>query len=264
MSHDQSDDIFITTLSAEPKTSEELNALTAKLALDRPKTDLIMDLGAVSEPSYQTLCKLMTLCSFLSDLGCSCIFYNLSAATRRVFQLYGFDRIFQITEVSEIVFTPSSEQLDNGTLEFHSLNNAKPIERRKYVRLRIPSWLQVNVLFWHGGRNDDYNKLIPGHFWHGRLVDISEGGIQVAIDAAERTHLGKDQLIGMEFRPTPAEPSLIFDARIIEVLPTADGKNICLGLEFIGLEANPEGRQGLRKLCNSDSTFYESKENRIV
>ncbi|MHC4206675.1 MAG: PilZ domain-containing protein [Planctomycetota bacterium] len=249
MGHDQSDDIFITTLSGEPKTSEELNALAAKLALDRPKTDLIMDLGAVGEPSYQTLCKLMTLCSFLSDLGCSCIFYNLSAATRRVFHLYGFDRIFQITEVSEIVFTPSPKQLDNGTLEIRGLNNAKPIERRKYVRLRIPSWLQVNVLFWHGGRNDDYHKLIPGHFWHGRLVDISEGGIQVAIDAAERTHLDKGQLIGLEFRPIPAEPLLIFDTKIREVLPTADGKNICLGLQFIGLEANPEGRQGLRKLC---------------
>ena len=262
MGHDQSDDIFITTLSGEPKTSEELNALAAKLALDRPKTDLIVDLGAVGEPSYQTLCRLMTLCSFLSDLGCSCMFYNLSAATRRVFQLYGFDRIFQITEVSEIVFTQSPDQLGNGTLEFRSLNNAKPIERRKYVRLRIPSWLQVNVLFWHGGRNDDYHKLMPGHFWHGRLVDISEGGIQVTIDAAERTPLGKGQLIGLEFRPTPAEPLLIFDAKIREVLPTADGKNICLGLQFIGLEANPEGRQGIRKLCNSDSTCYESKENR--
>jgi anti-anti-sigma regulatory factor len=248
----QSDNIFITTLSAEPKTSEELNALAAKLALDRPKIDLIMDLGAVGEPSYQTLCKLMTLCSFLRDLGCSCIFYNLSAATKRVFHLYGFDRIFQITEVSEIVFTPSPEQLENGTLEFRGLNNAKPIERRKYVRLRIPSWLQVNVLFWHGGRNDDYHKLIPGHFWHGRVVDISEGGIQVAIDAAGRTSLDKGQLIGLEFRPTPNEPLLIFDAKLREVLPTADGKNICLGLQFVNLEANPEGRQGLRKLCNSD------------
>ena len=264
MDHNRSDDILITTLSAEPKTSEELNALTAKLALDGPKTDLIVDLGAVGEPSYQTLCKLMTLCSFLRDLGYSCMFYNLSAATRRVFQLYGFDMIFQITKVSEIVFTPSPEQLGKGTLEFHSSNNAMPIERRKYVRLRIPPKLQVNVLLWHGGRNDDYNKLIHGHFWQGRLVDISEGGIQVAIDAVEETSLGKGQLIGLEFRTAPAEPLLVFDAKIREVLPTADGKNICLGLQFTGLEANPEGRQGLQKLCNSDSKRYEAKGNGSV
>ena len=137
MGYDQSNDIFITTLSAEPRTSEELNTLTAKLALDRPKSDLIVDLGAVEEPSYQTLCRLMTLCSFLRDLGCSCMFYNLSTTTRRVFHLYGFDKIFQITEISGVVLTPSSEQANRGTLEIRGLNNAKPLERRKYVRLRL-------------------------------------------------------------------------------------------------------------------------------
>jgi len=264
MGSDWSDDILITTLSAEPQTSEELNALTTKLALDKPKSDLIVDLGAVDDPSYQTLCRLTILCKVLSDLGCSCIFYNLSAATRRVFHLYGFDRIFHIADVSEIVLTPSSKQMDTGTLELHSLNNVKPLERRKYVRLRIPSWLQINVLLWHGGRNDDYHKLITGHSWHGRLVDISEGGIQVAIDTNEETHLGKGQLIGLEFRPYPTEPLLAFEAQIREVLPTADGKNICLGLQFIGLEANPEGRKGLQRLCNSDGMCYEAEENATV
>jgi anti-anti-sigma regulatory factor len=253
MSHDH-DDIFITTLPAEPQTSDELNALTAKLAHERPKSDLIVDLRAVDEPSYQTLCRFMTLCSFLSDLGCSCIFCNLSAATKRVFHLYGFDRIFRIAEVSGTVFTPSRDQVGSDIPELHSLYNAKPLERRKYVRLRIPSWQQINVLLWHGGRNDDYQRLMPGHSWLGRLVDISEGGIQVAIDAAEKTSLGKGQLIGLEFRPKPNEPLLTFDARIREVLPTADGENICLGLQFIGLEDNPEGRQGLQRLCNSDGT----------
>lgn len=259
MGYEQADDILITTLSAEPQTSGELKALTTKLALDRPKSDLILDLEAVDEPSYQTLCRLATLCSFLSDLGCSCMFYNISAATRRVFHLYGFDKLFQIAEVSVIALTPSPKHVNSGVLELHSLNNAKPVERRKYIRLRIPSWLQINVLLWHGGRKDDYHKLIPGHSWKGRLVDISEGGIQVAIDAAEKTGLGKGQMIGLEFRPNHTEPPLTFDAQIKEVLPTADGKNICLGLQFIGLQANPEGLQGLKKLCNSDSSCYEAK-----
>ena len=264
MGHDWSDDILITKLRAEPQTSDELNAVTAKLALDRPKSDLIVDLGAVEEPTYQTLCRLTILCSVLSERGCCCIFYNLSVATRRIFHLYGFDRIFQIADVSEIVLTPSPEQVSSGTLELRSLNNAKPLERRKYVRLRIPPWMQVNVLLWHGGRNDDHHKLIPGHFWHGRLADISEGGVQVAIDATEDTNLGKGRLIGLEFRPNPAESLLAFDAQIREILPTADGQNICLGLQFIGLEANPEGRQGLQKLCNFGGTCYEPTENEIV
>jgi anti-anti-sigma regulatory factor len=263
-------DVLITKLSAEPQTSDEAGALAAKLALDRPKCDLIVDLRAVEEPSYQTLCRLMTLCSVLNDCGYSCMFYNLSAATRRVFHLYGFDKIFQIVEVSgavpAVLGTPygeSPEQGASGTLEIRSLNNARgplfpvssengkprPLERRKYVRLRIPSSLQVDVLIWPGGRKTDYHKLMPGHSWHGRLVDISEGGVQVALDATERTSLGKGQLIGLQFSAKPIEKRLAFDALIKESLPTADGKNICFGLQFTGLEDNPEGLEGLQRLC---------------
>jgi anti-anti-sigma regulatory factor len=256
MGHNWSDVIFITKLSAEPQTSSELNALNAELALDRPKSDLIVDLGAVEEPSYQTICRLTTLCSILNELGFSCIFCNLSEATKRVFHLYGFDRIFQIAEVSEIVLKQLPKRAGSGILELRRVNNIKPMDRRKYVRLRIPSWLQVDVCLWRGGRNEDYQKLIPGHSWHGRLVDISEGGAQVAVSAAEKTNFDKDQLIGMEFRPNSAEPLLVFDAQIREILPTADGKHICLGLKFLGLESNHEVRHTLRRLCKYDNMFH--------
>jgi anti-anti-sigma regulatory factor len=264
MGHDWSNNILITKLPAEPQTSDELNAITAKLTFDKPTSDLIVDLGAVDKPTYQTLCRLTTLCSVLSDSGYCCMFYNLSAATRRIFHLYGFDRIFHTADISEIVLTPLVDQAGGGTLEICSLNNANPLERRKYFRLKIPWWLQMDVLIWHGGRYDDYNKLLPGHFWHGRIVDISKGGIQLAIEATEETMLGDDQLIGIEFRPNHAEPLLAFDARIKEIQPTADGRNICLGLEFIGLEANPEGRQALQKLYNPGGTYYEAKKNTTI
>jgi anti-anti-sigma regulatory factor len=249
-------DVLITKLSAEPQTSDEAGALAAKLTLDRPKCDLIIDLRAVEEPSYQTLCTLVTLCSVLNDCGYCCMFYNLSAATRRVFHLYGFDKIFRIVEISGAVPAESPEQSSgllmegaSGTLEIRSSNNARPVERRKYVRLRIPSSLQVDLLIWPGGRKADYHKLIPGHSWHGRLVDISQGGLQAALDAAEKTYLGKGQLVGLQFRAKPAEKLLAFDAVIKEILPAADGKNICLGLQLTGLEDNPEGLEGLRRLC---------------
>jgi hypothetical protein len=242
-------DVLITKLSGEPQTSDEAGALAAKLALDRPECDLIVDLRAVEEPSYQTLCRLVTLCSVLNDCGYCCMFYNLSAATRRVFHLYGFDNIFQVVEICATVPAEAPEQGASGTLEIRSSNKARPLERRKYVRLRIPSSLQVDVLIWPGGRKADYHKLMPGHSWHARLVDISEGGLQAALDAAEETYLGKGQLVGLQFRTGGAEKLLPFDAVIKEILPTADGKNICLGLQFAGLEDNPEGLEGLRRLC---------------
>ncbi|MHC4324205.1 MAG: PilZ domain-containing protein [Planctomycetota bacterium] len=265
MDHDWSDNILITKLPAEPQTSDELEVITAKLALDSTTSDLIVDLGAVDKPTYQTLCRLTTLCSVLSDRGYCCMLYNLSPATRRTFHLFGFDRIFHTADVSEIVLTPLVDQAGSGTLEICSLNNPKPLERRKYFRLKIPCWLQVNVLIWQGGRNDDYHKMLPGHFWYGRIVDVSEGGIQVAIEATEQEIMpGEGPLMGMEFRPNPDEPLLRFDAKVKEIQQAADGKHICLGLQFIGLEANPEGHQALQKLYKPERTYYEAKKNTTI
>ena len=259
MGHDWSDHMLIVKFPTEPRTSDELNAVT-KLVLDRPKSDLLVDIGAVDEPTYETLYKLTELCALLSDCGLCCVFYNVSAAARRVFNLYGFDCFFEIAGMSDVVLKPSVEQLSTGTLELRSLDNAEPFQRRNYVRLHVPSPLEIDVLLWHSGRKDDYHKMLPGHYWHGRLVDISEGGAQVAIDAVEGTILCKGRLLGMEFRLNSAEPLLAFDAQIREMLPTADGISICLGLQFIGLEANPEGRQGLKRLCSSESIYYEAKK----
>ena len=56
---------------------------------------------------------------------------------------------------------------------------------------------------------------------------------------------------------------LVFDARIKETLPTADGKSLCLGLHLIRLEGNLESRQGLQKLCDFGGTDYEPTGNAI-
>jgi len=44
----------------------------------------------------------------------------------------------------------------------------------------------------------------------------------------------------------------------------ADRKSLCLGLQFVRLEGNPEGGRGLQKLCNFGGTCYEPTENEIV
>jgi len=257
MGHDWSDHILIVKLPKEPRASEELNDVT-RLVRDRPKSDVLVDVGAVDEPTYETLFKLTELCSILADCGRCCMFYNVNAATKRVFNLYGFDNLFEIAGTSEVVLKPSIEQLSTGTLELHSSDNTVPLQRRKYVRLHVPSSVEIDVLLWHSGRKDDYHKKLPGHYWNGRLVDISEGGAQVAISASEETALCKGRLLGMEFRPNSDEPLLSFDAQIREVLPTADGIYTCLGLQFIGLQANPEGRKALKRLCSSESMYYEA------
>jgi anti-anti-sigma regulatory factor len=265
MGHDWSDNILIVKLPTEPRTSEELNTVT-RLVLDRPRSDLLIDIGDVEKPTYQTLYKLRELCSLLRECGCSCVFYNVNEKTKRVFKRHGFDNFFKIAWKSEVVLEPSVQQLNSGTLELHGSHKYEPFQRRKYVRLHVPSSVEINVLLWHGGLKDDHNKTLLGHYWNGRLVDISEGGAQVAIDFVdpEEATLWKGQLLGMKFRLNPTEPLLAIDAQIREILPTADGMNTCLGLQFVGLEANPDGREGLKKLCSSEGIYYEAKETAWV
>ena len=263
MGHDWSDNIVIAKLPAEPQASCELGTVT-RLISDKPGSDLLVDIGAVNEPTYRTLQKLTELCKLLHERGRSCVFFNVSKATKRVFDLYGFNRVFEIAAESEIVLKPSAQQLDTGTLELRRSDNAGPLERRKYVRMHISSHLAIEVLIWHGGRKDDYHKRLPGHCWRGHLVDISEGGAQVAIDAAEGAILAKGRLVGLEFRTKPSEPLLTFDAQVREILPTADEKNNCLGLQFVALEANPEGHYGLQRLCHHGGTYYEEKSESAV
>ena len=46
-----------------------------------------------------------------------------------------------------------------------------------------------------------------------------------------------------------------------DVIRTADGKSLCLGLQFVQFEGNPEGRKGLQKLRSVGSTCYEPMAN---
>jgi hypothetical protein len=112
-----------------------------------------------------------------------------------------------------------------------------------------------------GSRYDDYHKLLPGIFWHGRLVTFQE--IKWLSKPQKRQYLIKTGSWGNGIQPNPAEPLLAFDAQIKEIQPTADDKNICLGLQFIGLEANLAS-QALQKLYNPEGTYYEAKKNTTI
>jgi hypothetical protein len=58
----------------------------------------------------------------------------------------------------------------------------------------------------------------------------------------------------------PYETPLMFNARVRNILPTADGKSICIGLQMVGLEASPEGRLILQRLCNIVDRYYQMNQ----
>jgi len=161
-----------------------------------------------------------------------------------------------------------------GTIVLAVPDRIEIIQRRSYFRVEVPKSLKVNVLLWRRGpdmvpRSDwemvNYPSVQssspPEGYWQGELIDISAGGAQIAVDVSQRPDLKRNQFIGLRFTPTPYERPLMFSAQIRNILPTADNKSICLGLQIVGLETSSEGRQVLQRLCSVVEQYYQINQS---
>ena len=168
----------------------------------------------------------------------------------------------------------TGKQRQSGQIVLSVPARIEIVQRRSYFRVDVPRALKVNVLLWHRGLNrlpepevwdrdeqKDDNDRKTQDYYKARLRDISAGGAQIVIDASQKPDFRKGQFIGLTFTPRPYERPLILDAQIRNILPTADGNNICLGLQIVGLEASPEGRQVLQRLCNVVEHYYQINQS---
>jgi hypothetical protein len=199
---------------------------------------------------------------------------------------YGYGKfVFDTTVVSLELSQAPDRQGQSGTIVLAVPNRIEIVQRRSYFRVDVPKSLKVNVLLWHRGlnrvpeptswnldkREDNSNQASDNprgdasrrrqDYYKGKLVDISAGGAQIAVDTAQKPDLRKGQFIGLTFTPMPYEKPLILDAQIRNILPTADDKNICLGIQIVGLEASPEGRQVLQRLCNIVEHYFQINQS---
>jgi c-di-GMP-binding flagellar brake protein YcgR len=161
------------------------------------------------------------------------------------------------------------------------------IERRSYFRVEVPSSLKVRVLLWPRipsyKINDDIfetkgEKEIKCCI--GRLIDISAGGIAITVPyqqpeefsatnpklpAADKTYKNnivkstfkKGQFIGIRFTAMPYETPITLSAQIRNILSTADGQGVSIGMQIVGLEASAEGHQLLTRLVTIVSRYYQ-------
>ena len=192
---------------------------------------------------------------------------------------YGYGKF--IFDTSVMALKPSLGSAGGGTIVLAVPDRIEVVERRSYFRVNVPRTLKVNVMLWHrrgshsagdckmenchaaGSQNSGFEdrRVVPTDYWEGRLVDISAGGAQIAVDTVKGSELKKRQFIGLRFTPMPYEKPLMLSAQIRSVLPTADGKSICLGLQIVGLEASPEGRGVLQRLCSVVERYYQINQS---
>ena len=187
---------------------------------------------------------------------------------------YGYGKFVFDTTVKDLELSLDSQEnrAQGGTIVLAIPDKIEVVQRRSYFRVDVPESLKVKVLLWHrsvkreekGRIHNTADEMHSG--FHGRLVDISAGGAQVVVPQqsdTEKAEFKKGQFVGMRFTPLPYETPLVLSAQIRNVLPTADGKNVSLGLQIVGLEASPEGRQVLTRLIGIVERYYQMNKSGV-
>jgi c-di-GMP-binding flagellar brake protein YcgR len=163
----------------------------------------------------------------------------------------------------------ASEVSNSGkTIHLGIPDKIEKMQRRSYVRVPVPAELKVKALFWHRGYNDEAKKAPDENYWQGRLLDLSAGGLQVVIEGWQRSYFNVDQFIGLQFTPMSYQKPIVLEGQIKHIQEIEDGEKICIGAEFLGLEASNEGRKKLRRLAEVVNTYQNenepAKENNVV
>ena len=199
--------------------------------------------------------------------------------------------VFDTTVVGfESSSSPEADEGWGGTMILAVPDRIEVVQRRSYYRVDVPESLKVKVIMWHRSGRREAKKQIEDaaedvhNYCQGRLVDISAGGAQVVVSYsdqagspasvrqeskgnASRTFCAgeldfrKGQFVGMRFTPMPYETPLVVSAQIRNILPTADGKSASLGLQIVGLEASPEGREVLARLIGIVEQYYQINQS---
>jgi len=175
---------------------------------------------------------------------------------------YSYGKFVFDTTVAGLEPSPAG----GGTMVLAVPRHIGVIQRRSYFRVNVPDSLKVNVVFWH--RRAAAGEKNPIHDYHQAcLADLSAGGAQIimpfdlAQSASEGSSFRKGQFIGLRFTPLPYEMPLVFDAQIRSILPTEDHTGLCLGLQVVGLESSPEGRQILTRVAEVVEQYHQINES---
>jgi hypothetical protein len=205
--------------------------------------------------------------------------------------------VFDTTVVAlEASSGPEADQGWGGTIVLAVPDRIEVVQRRSYFRVDVPQSLKVKVVLWHRGNRRQAQKQIEDapddqtlddqahNYCQGRLMDISAGGAQVIVPyqneqdslavpkrdsngnvsrnfCAGDLDLRKGQFVGMRFTPMPYETPVMISAQIRTILPTSDGNGASLGLQIVGLEASPEGREVLARLIDIVEKYYQINQS---
>ena len=148
--------------------------------------------------------------------------------------------------------TGSSDDSPAGVITLAMPEQIEVVQRRSFIRVKVPRSMDIDVsLTRHEVKKTTETQLDieAYHAWQGKLIDISADGLAVAVSIDQGPDFETGEFIKIDFTPLPHETALMFNAYVRNLPASADGEFMCVGLEIIGLEASPEGRLVLQRIC---------------
>ena len=162
-----------------------------------------------------------------------------------------------IFETMVVGFEPAANQSQNGEILLAIPEKMEKMGRRAYLRQDVPGTLKVKVLFWHRGYNDDSTEVPRENYWQGRLVNLSAGGVQLAISLDQTPHFKIDQIVGLQFTPMPYEKPITLEGQVKHLEKTKNSRELVLGVHALGLEANAQGRTILHRIIEVVNRYQQ-------
>ena len=163
-----------------------------------------------------------------------------------------------------VLGTTSIEGADESLVNVVELDwpeSMQEMQRRAFQRA-VPTGHHVSVRFWEGGiagRKEAEHE--SRGIRTGTLVDLSAGGMRIlSADVAPDTFEDGDT-IGFSFRPKSRGETIVIDGVFRHLQLTVDGL-ASIGIQFIGLECTPEGRDLLAVLADVVAEYNRALNNR--
>lgn len=147
---------------------------------------------------------------------------------------------------STISVPPSLDS--NGRLCMDWPDKIEKMQRRAYERQPIPAGLNVRAMFWHRGHLHETDTAPHEDYWQGKIENLSAGGAMIRVDRALQDCFSIGQLVGVQFTPMSYQKPLLLEGHIRHLKTPSDLNALLVGVEFLGLEASPEGREILHRL----------------
>ncbi len=130
------------------------------------------------------------------------------------------------------------------------------LQRRAYYRTPVPADVQVLANIWPGGAQARHSA--QGHALSvvaGEAVDLSCGGTLVKLGQLNAPAWPADQTLGIELQLPDGQPPVALDAYYRGTRHDDEG-NLCVAVQFVGLELCPEGRAVLQRLARCVQRFH--------